>query len=37
MQKEIKGIKVKVNGLLDGSEITKTEKTNVGNINIYET
>ena len=32
MQKEIKGIKVKISGRLDGSEIAKTEKMSVGKI-----
>jgi small subunit ribosomal protein S3 len=31
-QKEVKGIKVKISGRLDGSEIAKTEKVNVGKV-----
>lgn len=31
-QKEVKGIKVKISGRLDGSEIAKTEKMNVGKV-----
>jgi small subunit ribosomal protein S3 len=31
-QKEVKGIKVKISGRLDGSEIAKTEKLNVGKL-----
>jgi len=31
-QKEVKGIKVKISGRLDGSEIAKTEKVNSGKV-----
>ena len=31
-QKEVKGIKIKISGRLDGSEIAKTEKVNVGKV-----